>query len=165
MPVVRTCVFCDGLGSIEWEKDYEPRQMHTPGIGINDFVSDIGQIVKKSRKGRRRKKRGGPHSNKAGLYHMPGFASIMASQYDGFGGPVGGGERVDSFEDDDEFENSSFDSSFDSSVTDNREQFADADRISNDLPSSGIAANRERIRSDDTGGSGYSLDDNDLELL
>ena len=78
---------------LEWEPNYEPRQMHTPGLGIKDFVSDVGQIVKnrkgRNRKGRRRisrRKNNGSNSynnNNAGLYHQPGTsASTMLSTYD-----------------------------------------------------------------------------------
>jgi hypothetical protein len=194
--VLRSCLRfenCDEI-STEWEPDYVPRQMHTPGLGIKDFVSDVGQIVQnrsgRSRKGkkaaRRRKKRGGPNSNKAGLYHMPGFASIMSSQYDDFGGPAGGARADDTFHDD-ECENSCHDSSvnksfdsYDGSITDDRDQFTiddenDADSktrrfkdnlgvndqdmeiITNGLPSSDRQANIERIRSDGTSSS-YSVD-------
>jgi len=78
----------------EWEPDYEPRQMHTPGLGIKDFVSDVGQIMKnssgRSRKGRRRISRRRKNNsssanvdNNSSLYHQPGTAaSIMLSRYD-----------------------------------------------------------------------------------
>ncbi len=149
--------------------------MQTPGLGIKDFVSDVGQIVKnrKSRKGRRRKKRGGtPNSSKSGLYHMPGFASVVSSQFDGFGGP-NRGTRADSS---DFGENSSLDQSYDSSSTFERENGVDSSSeiIENendigayDLPSSVLQGNRDRILSDDTGG--YSIEDEgsdrDMELL
>lgn len=163
--------------------------MHTPGLGIKDFVSDVGQIVQnrsgRSRKGkkaaRRREKRGGPNSNKSGLYHMPGFGSIMSSQYDDFRGPEGDTRADDTFHDD-ECENSSYDSgvnkSFDShddGITDDRDQFAiddendvnsktrrfkgnpgvndqDIEIITNGLASD-RKSNREMIRSNGTGSS------------
>ena len=147
--------------------------MQTPGLGIKDFVSDVGQIVKKSRKGRRRKKRGGtPNGSKSGLYHMPGFASIVSSQFDGFGGP-NRGARADSS---DFGENSSLDQSYDSSSTLERENGVGTStemiEYKNDtgaygLPSSVPQGNRDRILSDDTGG--YSIEDEgsdrDMELL
>jgi len=78
------CVF----PAVEWKPGYEPRKMHTPGLGIKDFVSDVGQIVSnrsgRSRKGRkttRRNNRRGSSSN-TGLYRLPGTASAMSLQCD-----------------------------------------------------------------------------------
>lgn len=168
--------------------------MQTPGLGIKDFVSDVGQIVKNrssrsSKKGRRRKKRGGENSSKSGLYHMPGFSPIVSSQFDDFSGP-GGRTRADSSFDDEEFENSSLDSSFKSSNADDRDngtidgenRLDSRTRVFNDnngiasreddrspysLPLPAPQANRDMIQSDETGR--YGVDDNgsdnDMELL
>lgn len=151
------CVF----PSVEWEPNYEPRQMQTPGLGIKDFVSDVGQIARSSRKGRRRKKRGGGGS-KSGLYHLPGFASIVSSQFDGFGGP-GSNTRSDSSFDDEDFEDSSRDESFDSRLDDQGNIIIEGTQDG----SSPYNTNRERIQSDDSGGYSVEneLSDNDLELL
>ena len=155
---------------IEWEPNYVPRQMHTPGIGLSDFVDDVGQIVKNRsgrRKGRRitrRKKRGGDN---AGLYHTPGTSSIVSSQCDGFSNPAGD-VRVEPFNDD--FESSDYDSS----TNDNANQFIVDDnddqknnsRVMTSSSPSYASANRERLHS---GGTGYSQDkevtDDDLEML
>jgi len=135
--------------SMEWQPNYEPREMHTPGLGIKDFVSDVGEIVK-NRSGRirkvriaRRKRRGGGASNNAGLYHSPG---VLSSQYDGFGGPAGE-IQADSF-DDDEIEISSFDDSI-----------IDDDGVIIEDRRSSPEANRHRLESDDTGNNA------DLEML
>jgi hypothetical protein len=77
--------------------------MQSPGLGIKDFVSDVGQIVQnrsgRSRRGRRKitRRKGNnidvivPHnsgmgtsqsSDFTGLYHPPGTASTVLSQYD-----------------------------------------------------------------------------------
>ena len=163
--------------------------MHTPGLGIKDFVSDVGQIVKNSssKKRRRRKKRGGEYSSKSGLYHMPGFASMVSSQFDGFGG-AGGRTRADSsFDDEESFESSNADSSRDRIHSDDIGEFEnnssfersnaddntgiashEDDKSPYSLPSAAPQANGEnRIHSDDMGK--YSIDDdgsdNDMELL
>ena len=126
---------------IEWEPNYVPRQMHTPGIGLSDFVDDVGQIVRnrsgrrKERRIARRKKRGGDN---AGLYHTPVSST---SQSDGFRNPSGDA-RGEAF-------NDGFDSSdYDGGITNDR------------------SSNRERLHS---GGTGYSPDkdvtDDDLEML
>jgi hypothetical protein len=140
--------------------------MHTPGLGIKDFVSDVGQIVQnrsgRSRKGkkaaRQRKKRGGPNSNKSGLYHMPGFGSIMSSQYDDFRGPKGDTRADDTFhdDDDDECENSSYDSSvnksfdsYDDGITDDRDQFAIDDENDVDSKTRRFKGNPVRVNDQD----------------
>ena len=67
--------------------------MHTPGLGIKDFVSDVGQIVNnrsgRSRKEKKRKSRRQVftrntknNSKNTGLYYQPGSASVISSQYD-----------------------------------------------------------------------------------
>merc|ERR1711935_65996 len=142
----------------EWEPNYVPSEMQSPGLGIKDFVLDVGEIVKnrsgQSREGRRavrRRKRGGANNNKAGLYQVPGSASIVSSQFDDFGG----GPRADTFVDDD-CENSS---SYDSSLTDDMNHFT--------IDHENGEANRKRILSDGTGG--YNPDnevsDDNLEML
>ena len=156
---------------IEWEPNYVPRQMHTPGIGLSDFVSDVGQIVqnrsrrRKERRISRRKKRGATSSDNAGLYHKPGFSTTD--------------DRVDSSCDDD-FENSDHESS----IADGRNH-GDDDvdirirklRYNHDAPSangtitnvvspSDASSHRRTSQSD---GTGYNSDkdatDDDLEML
>lgn len=58
----------------EWEKGYEPpTQAHQPGIGIQDFVSDVGQIYHRRRKRRASaNKRSSPRRGDHGHYHKPG---------------------------------------------------------------------------------------------
>jgi hypothetical protein len=160
--------------STEWEPNYDQSQIQTPSLGFEDFASDVGEIVKNPirrayRKGKKslKKKRGG--------YHLPGFTSYMSSQYDGLAGPAGngggggGGDREeDTFEDDENYssyDESSVNNSYDSSLADDNDQLASDDQ--NDASSPDHRANRERIRSDDTGASGYSLDsqDDEMEML
>ena len=142
--------------------------MQTPGLGIKDFASDVGQIVKRSRKGRRRKNRGGSGS-KSGFYHMPAFAPIVSSQFDGFGGP-GSNTRADSSFDDEDFEDSSVENSFEGKMDDQGNIIVeDTGLVDNGDTTSpyGLSSNRKRIQSDDTGGYSVEneLSDNDLELL
>lgn len=70
----------------EWQKGYEPPiEAHQPGIGFQDFVSDVGQIYRRRR--RRRQPRalaGGKRSSPRrddhnGLYHRPSTASQMSA--------------------------------------------------------------------------------------
>jgi len=184
------------LSLSEWEPNYVPRQMHTPGLGIKDFVSDVGQIVKnrsgRSRKGRksiRRKKRGSNSPKNAGLYHMPGTASIVSSQYDGLEGPSGVG--MDTF-DDDTFDGDAFDGSYDSSNNDDdKDEYPieeepanttyDADRTAtfgnNNFPTQNLNnggaslshghKNRRRIMSGSSGNADDEddSDSDDIELL
>lgn len=72
----------------EWEPNYQPKEMHNPGLGIKDFAHEVGTIMqngtKKRRKGRRRiskRKPSGlsPQSDYAGVYQRPGN---VAEQYD-----------------------------------------------------------------------------------
>ena len=60
----------------EWEKDYKPpEKAHKPGIGIQDFVSDVGYIVKSGRQNSRHKR----HSRRrkfGGKYHKPPLDSL-----------------------------------------------------------------------------------------
>ena len=153
----------------EWEPGYEPRQMYTPGLGIKDFVSDVGQIVSnrsgRSRKGRkittgRRNNRRGSSGN-TGLYRLPGTASAMSLQCDddpdgqgkidhGGSAAGGGGDTLKSY---------SCDSDIASDDDDEGDQFPihddydnDGTTINEDLSSSpvGQQTNRNRIVSDGT---------------
>jgi len=72
----------------EWEKGYEPpERVNQPGIGFQDFVSDVGQIYRRRRKGRKRRtlpggKRSSPRHRSPdvdGLYHRPATASQMSA--------------------------------------------------------------------------------------
>ena len=70
----------------EWQKGYEPPvEAHQPGIGIQDFVSDVGQIYRRRRRRRQSRalsggKRGSPRrDDHNGLYHRPSTASQMSS--------------------------------------------------------------------------------------
>ena len=56
--VTHWCVF----PAEEWQSDYQPsRQMNAPGIGIQDFVSDVSHIVKnRNRRRKSRRRRGRP---------------------------------------------------------------------------------------------------------
>lgn len=104
--------------------------MHSPGIGIKDFVSDVGHIVQnrsgRSRRGRRKITRRKTsvasdigmgsipsQSDYAGLYHQPGTASVVSSQFDGLGGPGDGDPDRGSYDDDseDDFHHLSIDES------------------------------------------------------
>ncbi|MGK3747232.1 MAG: hypothetical protein ACI8RD_004885 [Bacillariaceae sp.] len=154
--------------------------MHTPGLGITDFVSDVSQIVKnrsgRSRKGRKRnsRKKNSPRNNPndTGLYYQPGTASGMSSLYsdvdDGSGG-IGTRGTIDSSYDD-------------SSKTDNdeypiQEEMSDANprygdnrtvRFTNNQPTYNNGVGRQRMMSDDTDGTGENADNedsDDLELL
>ncbi len=117
----KKCVF----PADEWEDGYQPKEMLSPGLGIKDFVSDVGHIVQnrsgRSRKGRRKITRrkaniapdigmgsGASQSDFAGLYHPPGTASAVSSQY----GNISGLNR-DSYDDDDDSNNVSVDDSDD----------------------------------------------------
>eukprot|EP00536_Pseudo-nitzschia_multiseries_P004734 jgi/Psemu1/237895/estExt_Genewise1.C_810016 len=176
------CVF----PAVEWEPGYEPRQMHTPGLGIRDFVSDVGQIVSNRSRGRRtgkrRKKRGGSSGGKAGLYHMPLTASVVASQYDdGFDGQRG---TSDSSYVDDGFGNGN-NNSFDSGESHDEDQFETNDEYeynAADIPygssgndedggiviDKGDRIDRSRTTSESSGGGDNADDensDNDMELL
>jgi len=66
--VTQWCVF----PAEEWEKDYQ-RSQHAPGLGIQDFVSDVSHIVKSGRERSKRRRRRGRRakSDKGGLYETP----------------------------------------------------------------------------------------------
>jgi hypothetical protein len=146
-----------------------------PGLGIKDFVNDVGHLVQnrsgRSRRARRRvtRKRSSPKSE--GLYHQPGTASIMSSRYDydiGIGG-----------------ESSGFSADFDSSgelALDSNEFSADDYVVSDEDPhiqvrnhvssygknnneESPSPNGRQRIMSDGTGTKGDDELDSDPELL
>jgi hypothetical protein len=146
--------------------------MHTPGLGITDFVSDVSQIVKnrsgRSRKGRKRnsRKKNSPRNNPndTGLYYQPLYSDVD----DGSGG-IGTRGTIDSSYDD-------------SSKTDNdeypiQEEMSDANprygdnrtvRFTNNQPTYNNGVGRQRMMSDDTDGTGENADNedsDDLELL
>lgn len=85
----------------EWEKGYEPKTSnHQPGIGIQDFVSDVGQIYRRRRRRRPGRSTGGkrssPRHGEFGLYQQPGLtAAYVAEEEDGplEGHPRGPGRR------------------------------------------------------------------------
>lgn len=65
--VTHWCVF----PAEEWEKDYRPSEhRNTPGLGIQDFVSDVSHIVKSGRRKSKRRRRRGRRANadQGGLY-------------------------------------------------------------------------------------------------
>lgn len=67
---------------LEWEPNYQPRKMHTPGLGLKEFVFDVGQIVNnrsRSSKGQRRnnRKKTFPKNNSSKeVYHEPGVHGL-----------------------------------------------------------------------------------------
>lgn len=65
--VTHWCVF----PAEEWEKDYQPsQQMSAPGIGLQDFVSDVSHIVKNRHKRRKsRRRRGGSGTSQSPRYY------------------------------------------------------------------------------------------------
>jgi hypothetical protein len=73
--ITHWCVF----PAEEWEKDYQPPQVvHKAGIGIQDFVSDVGYIVKSGREGRKTRRRRKTRDH-GGLYARPATASMVTS--------------------------------------------------------------------------------------
>jgi hypothetical protein len=73
--ITHWCVF----PAEEWEKDYKPPEVvHKAGIGIQDFVSDVGYIVKSGREGRKTRRRRKTRDH-GGLYARPATASMVAS--------------------------------------------------------------------------------------
>ena len=156
--------------------------MHTPGLGITDFVSDVSQIVKnrsgRSRKGRRRnsRKKNSPRNNPndTGLYYQPGTASGISQLYDdvddGSGGPGNTRGTIDSSyddssnnEDDDEYPIQEEMSDANPCYGDNRTV-----RFTNNQPTYNNGVGRQRIMSYDTDGTGENADNEDsdgMELL
>lgn len=138
----------------EWEKDYKPpEQVNTPGIGIQDFVSDVGQIYRNGRKRRKPRhrrrnmflgnaKKSSPSREDAGsgLYYRPTTASHMSA-------------TIPSIDDDLEDSNSSYcDEDLQMSVT-------------GPLPNGvRLQAYRHRLMSDDSSVKADDEDD-DIELL
>lgn len=109
------CVF----PAVEWEQGYEPRQMHTPGIGIGDFVSDVGQIVKGRRRTGRKKRRANS-SKKRGLYNGIDESGNNVDGEDGvFHDEAYGGSSYDSDSDDDRDRFSIDDDDYDNDVDNN----------------------------------------------
>ena len=144
---------------VEWEPNYQPRQMETPGLGIKDFVDDVGHIVNnRSRRGRRSRRRivRRKKSSKVGdsLYHQPGTASMVASQYDAMGTHGSSGEFDTNDDGDFDESNSSVDDSIDDDI------IADARYPSNDQDP------RNRTFSDGTAGEKADDElDSDIEML
>jgi len=70
----------------EWEKGYEPpTQTHQVGIGIQDFVSDMGQIYRRRRRNRTDRtapttKRSSSHRGGTGIYHHPGMSATFMEE-------------------------------------------------------------------------------------
>lgn len=69
----------------EWEKGYKPpTEAHKPGIGLQDFVSDMGQIYHRRRRRRASRvpsngKRSLPRGV-AGVYHQPGMPTTFIEE-------------------------------------------------------------------------------------
>lgn len=172
---------------LEWEPNYEPRQMHTPGLGIKDFVSDVGQIVKNTsgrsrRRGRKGRRKISPRNNSKniGLYYQPGTASANSSLYDD--GSNGLGTVMSTID-------GSFDSSNNEDIDDEypiqeenanprygdnrRVRFRDNQPNYNTSVTNGSSLpyhneGRQRIMSDGTDGTDEKADDensDDMELL
>jgi hypothetical protein len=69
--VTHWCVF----PAEEWEKDYRPSEYRNkPGLGIQDFVSDVNHIVKSGRRKSKRRRRRGRRAQ-GGLYEKPSGSS------------------------------------------------------------------------------------------
>jgi len=177
----------------EWEPNYEPHQMHTPGLGIKDFVSDVGQIVKNTsgrsrRRGRKGRRKSSPRNNSKndGLYYQPGTASANSSLYDDGSRDGSNGHStimniIDSSFDssnnediDDEYPIQEEISNADSRYGDNRRvRFRDNQPNYNTGVTNGSSLpchneGRQRMMSDDTHGTGEKADDensDDMELL
>jgi hypothetical protein len=70
----------------EWEKGYKPpTEAHQPGIGLQDFVSDMGQIYHRRRRRRAGRvpanaKRSLPRRGVAGVYHQPGTPATFIEE-------------------------------------------------------------------------------------
>jgi hypothetical protein len=141
--------------------------METPGLGIKDFVDDVGHIVqnrhgrRKSRRRMTRRKKGSIAATNSGntsrtngydgLYHQPGLNSAEDDDEDAY--------------DDDDYQHTVPDCS----AGENSLEHHNSVRFG-DLPSSGGISSpdkRDRTMSDGTGG-GFKADDedsDDLELL
>lgn len=84
----------------EWEKGYEPpTQAHKPGIGIQDFVSDVGQIYRRRRRRRAGRvpvaaKRSSPRRGDAALYHRPGMPTAFLAEEEDEMPSDGSGPRI-----------------------------------------------------------------------
>ena len=141
--------------------------MHTPGLGITDFVSDVSQIVKnrsgRSRKGRKRNSRKKNNPNDTGLYYQPGTASGMSQLYDTRGTIDSSYDDSSNNEDDDEYPIQEEMSDANPCYGDNRTV-----RFTNNQPTYNNGVGRQRIMSDDTDGTGENADNEDsdgMELL
>ena len=156
--------------------------MHTPGLGIKDFVSDVGQIVNnrsgRSRKEKKRKSRRKVftrntknNSKNTGLYYQPGSASVISSQYDDVDGDENdfGAIMIDTF-----------DGSYDSSTNEDflgdnypiEEYLGDTNSRPEDAVRDPLEHidddRRQRMMSDDTDATGEKADDedsDDMELV
>jgi hypothetical protein len=73
--ITHWCVF----PAEEWEKDFQPKVSAKPGIGIQDFVSDVNQIYQ-SRRGARATRRG----DSKGSYRAGGMGSAPSGCEDTF---------------------------------------------------------------------------------
>jgi hypothetical protein len=156
--------------------------MHTPGLGITDFVSDVSQIVKnrsgRSRKGRKRnsRKKNSPRNNPndTGLYYRPGTASSMSSLYDdvddGSGGLGNTRGTIDSSYDDSSNNEDNDEYPIQEEMRDVNPCYGDnrTVRFTNNQPTYSNGVGRQRIMSDDTDGTGENADNEDsdgMELL
>lgn len=75
----------------EWEKDYTPpEKVNKPGLGLQDFVSDVAYLAQNRRSSRiaRRRRRGRRAPDHGSLYHDPDAATVVAS------GPVVSSSRL-----------------------------------------------------------------------
>jgi hypothetical protein len=157
------------LYNLEWEPNYQPKEMETPGLGIKDFVEDVGHIVqnrhgrRKSRRRMTRRKKGSIATNISGsisrtsgydgVYHQPGLNSIEDDEDD-----------ADTYGDD-HYQ----DDAPDYSAREDNLEYRNSVTFG-DLPLSRRVSSpdkRDRSMSDGTGG-GFKADDedsDDLELL
>ena len=71
--ITHWCVF----PAEEWEKDFQPKVIAKPGIGIQDFVSDVSHIVKSSR---RRNRLGGRETFRGVYQPASGSSAVLAEQ-------------------------------------------------------------------------------------
>jgi hypothetical protein len=143
---------------VEWQPNYQPKQMENPGLGIKDFVDDVGHIYKnrsaRTRRSRRRisrRKKGSKGSkNYGGLYHQGAVHGSGSNSFESDGDSDDNRVLDDSISDD-------------SIVRDQAVTFGE-------LPLPGGVSSpgpRDRSMSDGTGG-GFKADDeldSDIEIL
>lgn len=147
----------------EWEPNYQPKQMETPGLGIKDFVDDVGHIYQ-NRHGRRKSRRRVARRKKGST--SPKFSGNGVGSFDGLyhqPGLSGSGEII---EEEDDYDNTVNDSISENSSLGHHHPSV---RFGETPSSGGLSSpeKRDRFMSDGTGG-GFGADDedsDDLELL